>query len=178
MQIHDEKITVHQAKKIAIKIHGNQTDKLGVPYIAHVEDVARRVAHLGTEYELVGLLHDALEDAPVDAQEALLGELNNLFSKEVITAINSLTKRKPPRYQTKEDYFDAYLPRLVKSEMAKIVKIADSSHNLSKAHLIEDLDLQAKLRRKYISVLNFLGVDGISCERPLIFVNESWAEKP
>ena len=39
------------------------------------------------------------------------------------------------------------------------VKIADSSHNLSKAYLIEDEILQDKLRQKYVRTLDFLGVD-------------------
>jgi len=48
------------------------------------------------------------------------------------------------------------------------MKIADSSHNLSKAHLIEDKLLQKKLRNKYIKVLNELGEDGEALENPLI----------
>ena len=85
-----------------------------------------------------------------------------------------MTKRKPPRYEKKEDYFEEYLPRLMTSDMAKEVKIADSSHNLSKAHLIEDIDLQYKLRNKYVRGLDFLGVDGKSCEVPLIYKGERW----
>ena len=92
----------------------------------------------------------------------------------MVFAIDCMTKRKPPRYEQKEDYFGEYLPRLITSNMAKEVKIADSSHNLSKAHLIEDIDLQHKLRKKYVRVLDFLGVDGKSCEAPLIYKDENW----
>ena len=74
------------------------------------------------------------------------------------------------------DYFEEYLPRLVSSDIAKKVKISDSSHNLSKAHLIKDVELQNKLRNKYIKVLDFLGVDGKSCERPLIYKDKIWQE--
>jgi (p)ppGpp synthase/HD superfamily hydrolase len=167
---------IKQAKEIAIRVHGNQTDKLNISYFAHVEDVSKRVAHLGVDYEVVGLLHDAIEDVSPDQQEDLATEIQNLFNKEVVYAIDCMTKRKPPRYEKKEDYFEEYLPRLVTSDIAKKVKIADSSHNLSKAHLIEDLDLQNKLRNKYIRVLNFLGVDGKSCERPLIYKDGRWIE--
>ena len=167
---------IKQAKEIAIKVHGNQTDKLNVPYFAHVEDISKRVAHLGVNYEVVGLLHDAIEDVSLDQQEFLINEIHNLFDNEVAYAIDCMTKRKPPRYEKKEDYFEEYLPRLVSSDIAKKVKIADSSHNLSKAHLIKDVDLQNKLRNKYIKVLDFLGVDGKSCERPLIYKDKIWQE--
>ena len=165
---------IKKAREIAFKVHANQTDKLNIPYLAHVEDVSRRVAHLGVDYEVVGLLHDAVEDVSPDQQENLVKEIQNLFNKDVVYAIDCMTKRKPPRYEKKEDYFEEYLPRLMTSDMAKEVKIADSSHNLSKAHLIEDIDLQHKLRNKYVRVLDFLGVDGKSCEVPLIYKDEKW----
>lgn len=62
-----------------------------------------------------------------------------------------------------------------KIEIAR--KIADSSHNLSKAHLINDKAQQEKLRKKYIKVLNFLGVNGKDYEKPIIFINGKWIEK-
>jgi (p)ppGpp synthase/HD superfamily hydrolase len=45
-------------------VHGTQTDKTrDYPYMAHVNDVAKRVQSLGDEYIIVALLHDAIEDA-------------------------------------------------------------------------------------------------------------------
>ena len=77
-----------------------------------------------------------------------------------------------------DDYFADYLPRVKRNKIAKQVKIADSSHNLSKAHLLTDEpDLQDKLRKKYIKVLNELGVDGLSYEKPIIFKHEEWVEQ-
>ena len=168
---------IKQAREIAIRVHANQTDKLNIPYLAHVEDVSKRVSHLGENYGVVGLLHDAVEDVSPDQQKSLIIEIQKLFDNEIFYAIECMTKREPPRFEKKEDYFQEYLPRLVTSEIAKQVKIADSSHNLSKAHLIEDPDKQAKLRNKYIRVLDYLGVDGKSCERPLIYKDGSWVEK-
>ena len=75
-----------------------------------------------------------------------------------------------------EDYFQDYLPRLKKNKIAVQVKIADSSHNLSKAHLIENFELQNKLRTKYIRVLDELGVNGKALEKPLVFKNGKWLE--
>ena len=54
--------TIIKAKEIALRVHGNLRDKKGYPYMAHILDVALRVTHLGETFEVVGLLHDAIED--------------------------------------------------------------------------------------------------------------------
>jgi len=165
---------IEKAREIANRVHGHQTDKLNVPYFAHLEDVSKRVAHLGINYEVLGLLHDVVEDVVPEQQARIEHEIQELFDKDVVHAIDCMTRRNPPRYEQQEDYFQEYLPRLMTSNMAKEVKIADSSHNLSKAHLVEDIILQNKLRNKYVRVLDFLGVDGKSCEVPLLYKDGKW----
>ena len=168
--------SISKARKISERVHSSQTDKKGYSYMAHVNDVAKRVQSLGDEYIIVALLHDAIEDAvdPEDGknfQEEIINEISETFSHEIIEAINVMTK------SSNDDYFADYLPRVKNNKIAKEVKIADSSHNLSKAHLLDDEPkLQEKLRNKYIRVLNELGVDGKSCEKPIIFENGRWNE--
>ena len=165
------------AKETAEKVHGSQTDKKNFPYMAHVNDVAKRVQQLGDDYFVVGLLHDAIEDAVKHEegkkfQEEIKNLIKTTFNQEVVAAINAMTKL------PEDDYFEDYLPRVKKNIIAKEVKIADSSHNLSKAHLLDnEPELQAKLRKKYIKVLNELGVNGPSCEKPIIFKDGEWVEK-
>ena len=165
------------AKETAEKVHGSQTDKKNFPYMAHVNDVAKRVQQLGDDYFVVGLLHDAIEDAVKHEegkkfQEEIKNLIKTTFNQEVVAAINAMTKL------PEDDYFEDYLPRVKKNNIAKEVKIADSSHNLSKAHLLDnEPELQAKLRKKYIKVLNELGADGPSCEKPIIFKDGEWVEK-
>ena len=165
------------AKETAEKVHGSQTDKKNFPYMAHVNDVAKRVQQLGDDYFVVGLLHDAIEDAVKHNdgqrfQEEIKNLIKTTFNQEVVDAINAMTKL------PEDDYFEDYLPRVKKNNIAKEVKIADSSHNLSKAHLLDnEPELQAKLRKKYIKVLNELGVNGPSCEKPIIFKDGEWVEK-
>ena len=65
------KSSLEIAREIAEKVHlepnekypEGQTDKKNFPYIAHIKDVACRVSEFGESYEIVGLLHDAIEDA-------------------------------------------------------------------------------------------------------------------
>ena len=165
------------AKETAEKVHGSQTDKKNFPYMAHVNDVAKRVQQLGDDYFVVGLLHDAIEDEVKHEegqrfQEEIKNLIKTTFNQEVVAAINAMTKL------PEDDYFEDYLPRVKKNNIAKEVKIADSSHNLSKAHLLDnEPELQAKLRKKYIKVLNELGVNGPSCEKPIIFKDGEWVEK-
>ena len=165
------------AKETAEKVHGSQTDKKNFPYMAHVNDVAKRVQQLGDDYFVVGLLHDAIEDAVKHNdgqrfQEEIKKLINTTFNQEIVDAINAMTKL------PEDDYFEDYLPRVKRNNIAKEVKIADSSHNLSKAHLLDnEPELQEKLRNKYIKVLNELGVDGPSCEKPIIFKDGEWIEK-
>ena len=139
--------------------------------MAHISDIASRVSHLGESYEIVGLLHDAIEDAyPKEFQEKVIDEIKATFDNEVYESILAMTKR------SDEDYFEDYLARVKDNKFALQVKIADASHNLSKAYLIEDLKLQEKLRAKYIKVLDELGEDGSLCEKPIIFQNGLWVE--
>ena len=166
-----------RAKEIAKKVHENQSDKKNYPYMAHILDIASRVSHLGESYEITGLLHDAIEDASKhlngeDFKKEIISQIEKSFSNDVIEAIQAMTKL------SSDDYFHDYLPRVKRNEIAKQVKIADSSHNLSKAHLlINEPDLQDRLRKKYIKVLNELGEDGLSCEKPIIYKDGEWIEK-
>lgn len=162
---------VFKAKKIASKVHKDKGDKKNYPYMAHISDVASRVSHLGESYEIVGLLHDAIEDAyPKEFQEKVINEIQATFDNQIFESILAMTKK------SGEDYFEEYLPRVKDDKFALQVKIADASHNLSKAHLIEDSKLQEKLRAKYIKVLDELGEDGSLYEKPIIFQNGSWVE--
>ena len=171
------KSKVDIAKETAEKVHGSQTDKKNFPYMAHVNDVAKRVQQLGEDYFIVGLLHDAIEDAVKHNEGARFQKeiedlIKTAFNQEVVDAINAMTKL------PEDDYFEDYLSRVKKNNIAKEVKIADSSHNLSKAHLLDnEPELQEKLRSKYIKVLNELGVDGPSCEKPIIFQDGEWVDK-
>jgi len=168
------------AKRIAQRVHGNQVDKKDYPYLAHVYDVAQRVNEYGENHYIVALLHDAVEDScSISAafQQEIINEIKLNFDSEIYDAIMAITKLKPPLREAKEDYMSEYLPRLKENPIAVKVKIADSSHNLSKAHLIEDRVKQGELRQKYINVLDYLGIDGKNQEKHIIFKNGKWVEK-
>jgi len=108
---------------------------------------ANCVSSLGETYAIVGLLHDAVEDT-----EITIEEIEKLFGKEVRGGVEGMTKK------VGEDYFTDYLPRVLTNPISTNVKIADSTHNLSRTPLIKDLSTRERLVKKYTTVLRFLGV--------------------
>lgn len=55
---------LEDARVIAREVHDSQTDKLGAPYLQHVEAVAAGLADFDDEVQIAGLLHDVVEDSP------------------------------------------------------------------------------------------------------------------
>ncbi len=152
------------AQEFARVRHADQTDKLGVPYFHHLADVARRVAHLDALTVSIAWLHDCVEDT-----SATLEEIEKNFGSTVRDGVDAMTRRPG------EDYFEGYLPRLKSNPHAIPVKIADSSHNLGKAHLLTATapDQAASLEEKYKRVLGVLGAP-VSVPEHLAFADGGW----
>lgn len=136
------------ALALAEAAHAGQVDKLGVPYIEHVRMVARKVAHLGPIYEVVGLLHDGLEDCE-DTAIISPDILTERFGADVAEAVDAMTKRPGETYE-------AYLERVASNPVAVAVKQADIAHNSSRLHLL-DPETRTRLTRKYNTAAAYLG---------------------
>lgn len=134
-------VRVKQAWKLAERAHAGQVDKLGKPYIEHVRTVAATVAHLGESYEIVGLLHDSLEDCD-DLSLVSMPILVEMFDLEIAAAVDAMTKRPD------EDYEAEYLPRVMANPIASEVKKADVAHNRSRLDLLP-LETCLRLSKKY-----------------------------
>lgn len=143
---------IAKAERIARAAHAGQVDKLGVDYFNHVRSVADAVAHLGTEYEIVGLLHDSLEDCN-DPKIVSLDLLNAEFGPPIAAAVDAMTKR------AGEHYTQDYIPRLLANTIARAVKHADLAHNLSRITQLDPAQ-QNRLRAKYDAALNMLNSAG------------------
>jgi (p)ppGpp synthase/HD superfamily hydrolase len=73
---------------IAKKAHEGQFDKSGVPYIEHVRYVAQHAGEYGIEAEIIGWLHDVVEDTSIT-----LDDLRAVFPAEIIDAVDAITRR-------------------------------------------------------------------------------------
>lgn len=132
---------IQQAKELAFKIHANQTDKAGAPYVHHLEAVASKLVEQGENEDviIVGWLHDSVEDIDIT-----LDEIQHLFGDVVSTAVDAITKRK-------NELYDDYLLRVKSNPIARLVKLADLSHNMDLSRLIKitEKDLMRVEKYKY-----------------------------
>nr|DAS76548.1 MAG TPA: (p)ppGpp synthetase, RelA/SpoT family [Caudoviricetes sp.] len=131
------------ALAIARKAHAGQVDKAGVDYIQHPLYVASQVK---TEQEkAVALLHDVLEDSDITAADLLAYGLSN----EVVTAVQTLTKKKGQSYQD-------YLEKVKSNDLARVVKLADLKHNSDLSRLKSVSDTDRERVKKYKNAIRYL----------------------
>ena len=142
------KLTLDQmllkAATVAARAHNGMVRKDGTPYFAHPVKVAIRCET--KEQKIVALLHDVVEDTSVTFQE--LREIG--FTEEIITAIDSVTKR------VGSPYSDLIL-RARQNEIGRIVKLADIADNLEDQSAL-DPDEAAFLTKRYTKALEVLNV--------------------
>jgi (p)ppGpp synthase/HD superfamily hydrolase len=128
------------ALNLAMNAHQGQVDKLGVPYIKHVVEVARGVTSFGEDAIITALLHDVVEDTYVG-----LGDLAEAGAPPHIQrAVFLLTK-------PKGGSLEGYLKALTDDHLATLVKISDNAHNSlpERAAAIQDDATRERLARKY-----------------------------
>ena len=131
------------ALAIARKAHAGQVDKADVDYIQHPLYVASQVK---TEQEkAVALLHDVLEDSDITASDLLAYGLSN----EVVTAVQTLTKKKGQSYQD-------YLEKVKSNNLARVVKLADLKHNSDLSRLKSVSDTDRERVEKYKNAIRYL----------------------
>jgi Guanosine polyphosphate pyrophosphohydrolases/synthetases len=132
---------VAEALQLAKTVHHGQYDKSGLEYVEHVKAVAKMVRHLGEQYEIVGLLHDSVEDCK-DRSIISFEIIAARFGEEIGEAVRAMT------HEPGENYHENYLPRVMKNPISSEVKRADVAHNHGRLHLL-DAQTEVRLRVKY-----------------------------
>ena len=130
---------------LAIELHSGQKDKLGGPYILHVERVAGNFPNDSPEY-LVALLHDTVEDT-----EITIDNLRYLgLSESVLEAVDAITHRI-------HEPLVEYYARIKCNPLATKVKLADIVDNLRSSRMQKlPKETQVRLTRKYRRALKVL----------------------
>ena len=132
-----------KAYGIAKRAHLGQVDKAGEDYIKHPQKVASFVET--DEEKAVAYLHDVIEDT-----ELTLEDLNKYdFSKEVLEAVDIITKKRGEDYQS-------YLNSVKKNKLARAVKLAELRHNSDLTRLIKVTEKDIKRKEKYQKAIDFL----------------------
>ncbi|MBL7645122.1 MAG: HD domain-containing protein [Candidatus Hydrogenedentes bacterium] len=140
--------TLERALVIAAEAHQGATDKGGAPYILH----PLRLMHQMTTVDerIVALLHDVVEDSPwtLDALRA------EGFSEEVVSAVDSLTRREGETYED-------FIKRGAVNPLACRVKLADIEDNMDVRRLGEigekDLERLQRYQRARSVILEAMG---------------------
>lgn len=135
---------------IARQAHEGQFDKSGVPYIEHVRYVAQHAGEYGIDAEIVGWLHDVVEDTSIP-----LDDLRAFFPAEIIDAVDAITRRYTEDTHDPEPYLGVYIPRVKANTLARIVKIEDLQHNLSRINNLPEEQCDG-MRKRYQRALEIL----------------------
>ena len=132
-----------EAIKLAVETHFGQTDKGGEVYILHP---LRVMMSVNTEEEkIVAVLHDVVEDSA-----CTLSELESKgFSREVVDAVDALTRRSDEDYQ-------CFIERVSLNPLARKVKIQDIRDNLDVTRLSSISSKDTARIQKYHQALKVL----------------------
>jgi hypothetical protein len=135
-------IDFEHAVEIAMKGHYGQTDHAGEPYMLHIFRViegVRKEGFVDNDHLSVAALHDLLEDTEWTMDRLRAAGVKN----EVIAAVWALTHHASLSYSE-------YIGKVIKDEIAIIVKIADVKDHLARPN--------AKQFHKYKIYLTALSV--------------------
>lgn len=128
--------SLEKAIAIAAKAHAGRTDKGDSPYILHPLRVMLRLNT--NEERIVGVLHDVVEDTEVTLEDLE----KEGFSREILAALDSVTKREG------EDY-DDFIRRAEQNPLGRKVKLADLEDNCNPARIKNPTDEDYARIEKY-----------------------------
>lgn len=131
------------ALSIAIEAHKGQMDKGGEPYILH--PLRLMLQFEDKNLQIIALLHDVIEDSDF----TIIDLEKRGFTKSMIEAVDTLTKRKG------EDY-NSFISRVLANKLAVKVKIVDIQDNLNIMRLNEISDNDIRRINKYKAALAHL----------------------
>ena len=125
-----------KAMQIAEKVHRNQVDKGGKPYISHPVRVEMMCSR--QEDRLVALLHDTVEDGDIASEYLLMVG----FPQEVVDAVLSVSRK------SGENYFD-FIQRCKSNPIGRRVKICDLKDNMDVTRLNDLTEKDIERLKKY-----------------------------
>lgn len=159
---------IDAAYQFALKSHGDQKRRSGVPYILHPISVAYILVELGmdTESIVASLLHDVVEDTPVG-----LEEIKKLFGIEVANLTDGVTKLGRIPYSSREEQQAENLRKMLIA-MADdirviIIKLADRLHNMRTIEFMPDQkrrDKALETMEVYAPIAHRLGIRALKEE--------------
>ena len=137
---------LERAIVIAAEGHAGATDKGGAPYVLHP---LRIMLTLNSDEErIVAALHDVCEDCPGWTLERLEAEG---FSKSVIDALDSVTKRSGEKYHE-------FAERAAANPIGRNVKLADLIDNCDLSRIANPTDADYQRIEKYERAIEIIAI--------------------
>lgn len=122
---------IKSAYELACAAHEGQLRRSGDPYVSHPVAVATILIDLGLDTDSIigGLLHDVVEDTPVD-----LPMIEKQFGSDVALLVDGVTKIGRIPYSSREEQQSENIRKMLLA-MAKdirviLIKLADRLHNM------------------------------------------------
>lgn len=138
-----------EAIVLAATAHRSQLDQVGQPYILHPLRVmlALRADNWSVEHQIVGVLHDTVEDTDVT-----FGVIETVFGNEIAVAVDALTRR------PSETTYHEFVRRAAANSLARVVKRYDIADNLGRIDGLELVNPEkaARLGKRYKSAIREL----------------------
>src|SRR5271166_471104 len=160
---------IDAAYALAVQAHGTQRRDNGDPYITHPVAVADILAgyRLDTASIATGLLHDVIEDTPVN-----LPEIQNRFGREIaglVDGVTKLTRLELQSDRTKQaENFRKLVLAISRDIRVLLVKLADRLHNMRTLHFVQDVERRKRIAREtmeiYAPLAERIGMDAVKTE--------------
>ena len=147
---------LNEARLFAFNSHGEQ--KYGQhPYVYHLDAVASLLQPFGEEAQIVGYLHDVLEDTHVT-----FDELCTQFGQSIADSVVAVTDESGENRRQRKAKTNAKLA-LSTNTVAILVKTADRLANLLESQLDSDTGKLKMYRREHADFRNAVYRQGL-CE--------------
>jgi GTP diphosphokinase / guanosine-3',5'-bis(diphosphate) 3'-diphosphatase len=163
----EDKVEIRKAFEFALDAHKVQRRKSGEPYITHPLEVARicyEEMGLGPTAVIAALLHDTVEDTPVELEDVL-----NNFGPKISKIVDGLTKL-DGLYNVESpqaENFKKVLSTLVEDVRVVLIKMADRLHNLRTIDIMpreKQLKIAAETSYIYAPLAHRLGLYNLKSE--------------
>lgn len=159
---------INRAYEFALKSHEGQKRKSGAPYITHPLTVAYILVRLGMDTDTIcaALLHDVVEDTPVD-----LDEIKRLFGPDIAALTDGVTKLGKIPFSSREEQqaenIRKMLLAMVDDIRVIIIKLADRLHNMRTMQFMPEQkrrDKALETMEVYAPIAHRLGIGAIKNE--------------
>ncbi len=159
---------IQHAYVVARDAHDGQMRSSGDPYITHPIAVAVLMAEMRLDHETVmaALLHDVIEDTPIERQS-----LVDLFGETVADLVDGVSKLDKISFSSKEEAqaenFRKMMMAMVQDVRVILIKLADRTHNMRTLGALRP-DKRRRIAREtleiYAPIAHRLGIHDIKNE--------------